>query len=85
MTAWAMARNASGIVPAVIVRSSNAPNSGSWVIRQIKRIASSPATPAVHPCRRASRDHRLEGSGIRVIPPSNRADGGHPTLRTGSA
>ena len=74
-TAWAMARNARLMAPAVMVRISNAPNSSTCDRRQSTRNTSSTATPAAHPCRRAKRDARLVGSG-RVV-----TDGGQVERR----
>ena len=63
ITPWAMARKASGIVPAVIVRISKPPKSGSCDTRHSSSTTSSTATPIVHPCRRANRENVDDGSG----------------------
>ena len=49
ITAWAMARKARLIVPAVMVRISKAPNCGSCETRQSSSTTSSSATPTVQP------------------------------------
>ena len=49
ITDWAMARKASDIVPAVIVRISKLPNWGSCDTRQSNSTTSSSPTPAVQP------------------------------------
>ena len=56
MTPWAMARKASVIVPAVIVRISKPPNFGQLRDAPQQQTTSSTATPTVQPCRRARRD-----------------------------
>ena len=60
---WAMARKASGIVPAVIVRISKPPKSGSCETRQSSSTMNSTATPTVQPWRCTNRDSRLVRSG----------------------
>ena len=49
ITAWAIARKASDIVPAVIVRISKSPKSGSCEIRQNSRTSEEHPTPTVQP------------------------------------
>src|SRR5918997_5089487 len=68
-SAWAIARKASGSVAAVMVRTSNPPNSGTWLTRQANSTIRSSATPASQPCRRRSRVSRLLGGGRAVTPP----------------
>ena len=49
ITDWAIARKASDIVPAVIVRISKLPNCGSCETRHSSSTTNSSPTPAVHP------------------------------------
>ena len=47
--AWAIARNASGRVAAVMVRTSKPPNCGTWLTRQNSSTTRSRATPTSQP------------------------------------
>ena len=86
ITLWAIARKASDIVPAVIVRMAKPSTSGSCEKRQSISTTSSTATPNVQPWRRASRDERLDGSGSVVTAPSNVRDAHRvPAIPTGVA
>ena len=69
-TAWAMARNASAIVPAVIVRISKSPKRGSCDTRHSSSTTNSRPTPIVHPRRWAKRDAADVGVGSVVVMPS---------------
>ena len=66
MTVWAIASRASVMVPATMLRTSKAPNTGIWAARQKTRTANSTATPTTQPCRRTNRSTRLLGSGSGV-------------------
>ena len=66
MMACAMAKKASVIVPAVIVRIWKGPNVGTSELCHSSSTTRSTATPATQPFLRRSRATRLEGSGSDV-------------------
>ena len=80
ITLWAIARKASDIEPAVIVRTAKPLTSGICEKRHATRTTSSTATPTVQPCRRGQpgelarrlrqrRDDPVEGGHAHGVPP----------------